>query len=220
VRETDEQRALRTAVRGLIATHQADGGDAADGDLRLWDRLCTEIGVAGLGIPERFGGAGAGPVEVSIVAEELGRALAGTPMLGSAVLATTAVLASGDEEACARLLPGLARGSLIAALAWTTPAGRWDPAEVGCQASSAGPAGWRIDGEAQFVLDGDIATVLLVPAVAPEGIVLFAVPPGPPAVTRGARTGLDQTRRLAVVRLAAARGARIGGRAALTAASR
>ena len=104
---------------------------------RLWQRLCAEIGVAGLAIPERFGGAGAGPVEVHIVMEELGRSLTPAPMLGSAVLATQALLRSGDEAACQRLLPALADGSQTAALAWTTAAGRFDPAEAACRAVPA-----------------------------------------------------------------------------------
>jgi alkylation response protein AidB-like acyl-CoA dehydrogenase len=219
VRETPEQRALRGGVRALIAGHQAQP-NGGGGDLHLWRRLCGEIGVAGLAVPERFGGAGAGPVEVSIVAEELGRALAGTPMLGSAVLATQALLNSGDEGACADLLPSLADGSAIAALAWTTSAGQWDPGELACRAiparsglPKAGPAGdddWVIDGEAHYVLDGDIATVLLVPAIVPAGVGLFLVQPAQPAVTCSACTSVDQTRRLAVVRLADAVGTRIG----------
>jgi alkylation response protein AidB-like acyl-CoA dehydrogenase len=233
VRETSEQQALRAAVRGLIADDQAS--DEPD-DLRLWGRLCAEIGVAGLAVPERFGGAGAGPVEVSVVAEELGRALAGTPMLGSAVLATQALLASGDDEACAALLPGLADGSVVASLAWTTAAGRWDVSEVACRAALSAPAdavagaacwpktgwatdgGWILDGEAHYVLDGDVAGVLLVPAVMPVGTGLFAVQPAQPEVTRSAVTTMDQSRRLAVVRLAGAVGTRIGGPAALAAA--
>jgi alkylation response protein AidB-like acyl-CoA dehydrogenase len=234
MRESTEQRALRGAVRELIAAHraQADGED----DLRLWRRLCAEIGVAGLAVPERFGGAGAGPVEVSIAAEELGRALAGTPMLGSAVLATQALLASGDERACADLLPGLVDGSAIAALAWTTSAGHWDPGEVACRAAPAlsapadavagacagrgwaAGAGWIIDGEAHYVLDGDVATVLLVPAIMPAGIGLFAVQPAQPAATCSACTSVDQTRRLATVRLAGAAGQRVGTVAALSTA--
>jgi alkylation response protein AidB-like acyl-CoA dehydrogenase len=244
VRETPEQRALRSAVRALIAAHQAQ---AEGDDLGLWRRISAEVGVAGLAVPERFGGAGGGPVEVSIVAEELGRALAGTPMLGSAVLATQALLASGDERACATLLPALADGRAIAALAWTTLAGHWDPAEVACRALPAlsapadavagasclpkpalsAPADaaagasclpktwhadddWSIDGEAHYVLDGDVATTLLVPALTADGMGLFAVQPAQPAVTRSASISVDQTRRLAVVRLAGAVGTRIG----------
>ena len=215
--ETTERQALRGAVQALVASHQ-DTHQAGADDLRLWRRLCGEIGVAGLAVPERFGGAGAGPVEVSVVLEELGRALAGTPMLGSAVLASQALLASGDEAACAALLPGLADGTAIATLAWTTAAGHWDADVVACRATATAGDDWVIDGEAHYVLDGDLATVLLVPALMPAGIGLFAVRPAQPAVTCRACTTVDQTRRLAVIRLETATGARIGGLAELAAA--
>src|SRR6266516_772086 len=131
---TDERRDLRDAVRGLLARQQR--GDAGD-DKSLWRRLCGEIGVAGLAIPQRYGGAGAGPVETHIVMEELGRGLTCSPLLGSAVLAAQALLASGDAVACQRLLPAIADGSAVAALAWTTPAGHWDPGEAACAAHPA-----------------------------------------------------------------------------------
>jgi alkylation response protein AidB-like acyl-CoA dehydrogenase len=134
---TREQEDLRAAVRGLLDRYPVGPDADRDAERRLWPRLCTEIGVAGLPIPERFGGAGAGPIEVHIVMEELGRSLTPAPMLGSAVLATQALRASGDEAACQRLLPGLADGSQTGALAWTTAAGRWDPDEVACRAVAA-----------------------------------------------------------------------------------
>ena len=202
---TAEQYDLRDAVRGLLA---------GDGDERsLWRRLCGEVGVAGLAIPERYGGAGAGPAETGVVMEELGRELTCCPMLGSAVLAAQALLASGDEEACGRLLPAIAAGSATAALAWTTRAGHWDTGEVACQARAA-CGGWELDGEAHYVLDGDTADVLLVAARAPAGIGLFDVDPRQDGVGRTAAPAMDATRRLAVVRLRRARGLRIGGDAA------
>ena len=104
---TDERRDLRDAVRGLLAQQQRGGpGD----DRALWRRLCGEIGAAGLAIPQRYGGAGAGPVETHIVMEELGRGLTCSPLLGSAVLAAQALLASGDAAACQRLLPAVIDG--------------------------------------------------------------------------------------------------------------
>ena len=115
---TDERRDLRDAVRGLLAQQQR--GDRGD-DRALWRRLCGEIGVAGLAIPPRYGGAGAGPVETHIVMEELGRGLTCSPLLGSAVLAAQALLASGDTGACQRLLPAIADGSAVAALARAPP---------------------------------------------------------------------------------------------------
>ena len=81
--------------------------------------------------------------------EELGRRLTPAPMLGSAVLATRALLTAGDDAACRRLLPGLAAGTTTAALAWTGPAGHWNPAEVACRASAeASTVARRASGEA------------------------------------------------------------------------
>ena len=219
---TIEQRDLRDAVRGLVAKHQRpghvepgpDGGEQAPGyDLVLWQRLCGEIGAAGLAIPERYGGAGAGPVETCIVLEELGRGLVSSPMLGSAVLTGQALLASGDDAACRRLLPGIAGGATVAALAWAPWAGHWDPAGPAFSAhpSPAGPGdAWVLTGEAHHVLDGDAAGVLLAAARAPDGIGLFEVDVGHGAVTRRAVTTMDTTRRLAVVALEGAPGCRLG----------
>jgi len=219
-----EQRDLRDAVRGLLARYgppdAAEPGPAADPgagdgpgyDVPLWQRLCREIGVAGLAIPERYGGAGAGPVETSIVLEELGRGLVPSPLLGSAVLAGQALLASGSDEACQRLLPGIASGATVAALAWAPRAGHWDPAEpafAARQGTGADPA-WVLSGEAHHVLDGDTATALLAAARAPDGAGLFEVDPAHPAVAREAVTTMDATRRLAVVVLDSAPGRCLG----------
>ncbi len=210
---TAEQRDLRDVVRGLLA-REGPTGDGPTGDGRsLWWRLCGEVGVAGLAIPERYGGAGAGPAETGVVMEELGRDLTCSPMLGSAVLAAHAVLASGDDVACGRLLPAIAAGSATAALAWTTRAGHWDSDEVACQARQA-HGGWELDGEAHYVLDGDTAGVLLVAARAAGETGLFEVDPRQDGVCRTASPGMDMTRRLAMVRLTGARGRRVGGDAA------
>ena len=202
---TGEQRDLRDAVRGLLARQQRQGEGSGRS---LWPRLCGEIGAAGLAIPERYGGAGAGPAETHIVMEELGRALTPSPLLGSAVLAAQTLLATGDKAACQRLLPAIGAGAAIAAVAWTGPAGHWDPGEAACEARfSAG--GWALTGEAHYVLDGDVADVLLAAARTLDGIALFEVDPLGGGVTRAAVTAMDTTRRLAVVRLAGAAG-RIG----------
>jgi alkylation response protein AidB-like acyl-CoA dehydrogenase len=242
---TTEQRDLRDAVRGLLARQRqavtaepgvagapsegeepgasrepGTGGGAGPGyDGALWKRLCGEIGVAGLAIPERYGGAGAGPVETCIVMEELGRGLVPSPLLGSAVLAGQALLASGGDEACQRLLPGIASGETIAALAWAPPAGHWDPAEPAFAARGSGHI-WALAGEAHHVLDGDAAGVLLAAARTPDGIGLFEVDPAHPAVTRRAVTTMDTTRRLAAVALEGAPGRCLGPGASIRALAR
>jgi alkylation response protein AidB-like acyl-CoA dehydrogenase len=190
------------------APRTGDGPDDGPGpgyDGLLWQRLCGEIGVAGLAIPESYGGAGAGPVETCIVMEELGRGLVPAPLLGSAVLAGQALLASGDDEACRRLLPAIASGATVAALAWAPQAGHWDLTEPAFAAHGSGDS-WALAGEAHHVLDGDTAGVLLAGARVPDGIGLFEVDPAHPAVTRRAVTTMDTTRRLAVVALDGAPG--------------
>jgi alkylation response protein AidB-like acyl-CoA dehydrogenase len=229
---TPDQAALADAVRTLLTRHQqaashqppapdtsptpSPAPDAAAPafpapyDFGLWARLC-EIGVAGLAMPERYGGAGAGPVETHVVAEELGRRLTPSPLLGSAVLAAEALLACGDDATRERLLPAIVDGTSVAALAWAGEAGHWDPAQAACAASgpSGSADGWVLDGEARYVLDGDTADVLLVAAHAPDGIGLFEVDPAGSGVTRSAVATMDTTRRLATVALAAAPGRRI-----------
>jgi alkylation response protein AidB-like acyl-CoA dehydrogenase len=213
---TGERRDLRDAVRGLLTRHQGAAPEPGDPgyDQALWQRLCGEIGVAGLAVPARYGGAGAGPAETHVVMEELGRGLTPSPMLGSAVLTTQALLASGDAAACQRLLPAIADGATIAALAWTDESGHWDPRKAAFAATSD----HMLTGEAHYVLDGDVAGVLLAAAHTPGGVALFEVDPRHTGVTRRAVTTMDTTRRLAVVRLDGVPGLLVGGRAGSAAA--
>src|SRR4051812_34453327 len=98
----DEQRGLQDAVRTLLAKRSDSAAvrravqEPGGYDATLWKVLCEQIGVAALAIPERFGGVGAGPREVQLVTEQLGRALTPSPMLGSAVLAAAVLIELGD----------------------------------------------------------------------------------------------------------------------------
>jgi alkylation response protein AidB-like acyl-CoA dehydrogenase len=189
-----EQLALRDAIRTLLARTPPE---------EVWHRLCAEVGVAGLAVPTEYGGAGAGLPELCVVMEELGRTLADTPMLGSAVLAATALLGSGDADECERLLPGIAEGTTTAALVWAGRDGRWDPASPACVERDGG-----LSGEAHYVLDGAVADVLLVAARTTDGVGLFEVDPAD--VRRPATTTMDLTRPLAKVTLDSVPGRRIG----------
>ncbi|WP_284745567.1 acyl-CoA dehydrogenase family protein [Amycolatopsis sp. RTGN1] len=194
--ESEESVALRDAVRSLLTRRSAPEAVRAamesplGYDDKLWSTLCEQIGVAALAIPEHYGGAGAGLAEACVVLEELGRTLTPAPMLGSAVLCGEALLRTGNDEACERLLPGIAAGTTLAALAWSDE--DWAP---GLTASETG-----LDGRAHYVLDGDLADVLLAVARTSEGIGLFEVPLD--GVRRERVTTLDPTRRLAVVEFA------------------
>ncbi|HZM76579.1 MAG TPA: acyl-CoA dehydrogenase family protein [Candidatus Limnocylindrales bacterium] len=96
---------LRSVVRGVLSRHS----DAS----AVWRVLAQQVGVAGLAIPSRYGGAGASLVEAHVALEELGRTLLPHPLL-SCVVAGQALLMTGSEDACQRLLPRLVAGEVIA----------------------------------------------------------------------------------------------------------
>jgi alkylation response protein AidB-like acyl-CoA dehydrogenase len=182
---TPEQEALRDAVRSLLDKH-SDVRSAIETphgyDKALWTRLC-DIGV--LPIPEQYGGSGAGMAETAIALEELGRTP--SPLLSS-TLAAQALLATGNEEACGRLLPRIANGS-VASLVWP-----WDDSDL------------SLDGTAHYVLDGDLAEILLVS----DGVSTYEVDLNQPGVTREHTPTMDLTRRLATIRLTNASVIRVG----------
>lgn len=116
---SDDQREIQRTARELLADRARfervrEHAEARRFDEGLWRELC-ELGWPGIAIPEEHGGQGLGRVELSILCEELGRALAPTPFLPT-VLAATLIQNAGSAEQCARWLPNLASGETIAAL--------------------------------------------------------------------------------------------------------
>ncbi|MGW6154380.1 acyl-CoA dehydrogenase family protein [Streptomyces sp. NPDC055144] len=159
---TREQDELRSAVRAVLTRHE---GAAA------WSPLTEAVGVAGLGVPEEYGGYGGGTVEAYVVMEELGRALSPVPYLASTVLATQALLASGNARVCAELLPELADGTAVGALAWAEN-GSWEP-----EAMNARVRAGRLTGVKEHVLTGPgRPDTLLVLAQGDDGLALYQVP--------------------------------------------
>ncbi len=208
---TEEQHELGRAVRGLVERRAAgvDVRAAAASergyDTELWAALTGQIGVAALAVPEEHGGAGFSWFETHLVLEELGRTLTPSPLLGSGVLATRALLLGAGTQDCARLLPGLAEGTVTAALAWAGRDGRWrtDGSDVLASGTGTGSARERtLTGTATLVLDGAHADLLLVVARTAEGVGLFEVAPDAAGLTRTPTPALDQTLSLATLELA------------------
>jgi alkylation response protein AidB-like acyl-CoA dehydrogenase len=199
---TAEQEELRASVRRFLADRAPISAvrtlmDTTDGlDPAVWRQAGEQLGLQGIAIPEEYGGAGFSFAEQAIVLEELGAALYGGPYLASAVLAATALLASGDESAKKVYLPAIASGELIGTLAFTEEDGSWDIDAVRMTALPDGD-GWRLDGRKSFVLDGHTAGLILTVARTAEELSLFAVPADAPGLTRTALPTLDQTRKLA-----------------------
>ncbi|HTW98542.1 MAG TPA: acyl-CoA dehydrogenase family protein [Acidimicrobiales bacterium] len=202
-----EQEELRRVVTRVVAdswSHADVRRVMATDDVfarELWQQLSGDLGLAGLAVPERYGGAGAGAVELAAVAEPLGAALACVPFLSSAVLAVSALLACGDEDSCCELLPGIASGDTIATVAvpWNRADGSPDRALLP-RASGEGGS-WRLRGTLEAVLDGHIADLFLVPAAGPLGVGLFVLEPETPGVRRARVRAFDPTRGMGSLRL-------------------
>ncbi len=185
---TDVEDELRAAVRQVLTDRAPWSAVLARTesdepyDTRLWQTLSRDVGVAGLPVPEKFGGAGASWREAAVAAEELGRAVAPVPNLG-VTMATAALLALEDED----LLPLIAAGERTAAIAvpLSTPPGP-PPAEVRADRDT-------LTGTVTSVADALVADTLLVFA----GDSLYAVD----SATATPVTSLDLTRRLADVSL-------------------
>jgi alkylation response protein AidB-like acyl-CoA dehydrogenase len=214
---------LRAAVRELLADKAAwpdvlaRTETAETYDTALWHTLAAEVGVAGLLIPESLGGAGASYREAAVVAEEVGRSIAPVPFLGSAVVATTALLSAGDTE----LLTGLASGTVTAAVAvpFAAGPGKRPVATVRLEGPQPGdPAGmYRLSGQVLGVADALPADVLLVPADGvPYG--LYAVQVRDAGVGYAPVVSLDQTRQLCDITFSGAAAVRVASGPAAEAA--
>ncbi len=211
---SEQETELRSAVRSVLDDRAgfnvvlARTETPETYDAGLWRTLAAEVGCAGLLIPEAFGGAGASFREAAVVAEEIGRSVAPVPFLGSAVVATVALLsAASDEAAGARatqLLTDLAAGTTTAALAVpfaSMPGTKVGPTvRIGPGADGDSDGIYRLSGSVAGVADALPADVLLVPADSvPFG--LLAVRSDDPGLTRTPVVSLDMTRQLCDISL-------------------
>ena len=201
-----EQRSPATEVRRLMATDEGY-------DPEVWKRLSAELGLTGLAVPEEFGGAGCGQVELTVVFEEMGRVVLCAPFLAT-TLATVALVKSGDERAQADYLHDVANGTVIGTLAACGESGSWSLDDLPVSAARSGD-GWTLEGTASYVLDGTVASLLLVVAGTPDGPSLFAVT-APEGLSRQGVQTLDMTRKLATVELTGAAARLVGAAGAVS----
>ncbi|MDM7489344.1 acyl-CoA dehydrogenase family protein [Rhodococcus sp. CSLK01-03] len=186
VRDLFTEKADRDELRAYVDARAPHSPD-------LWRLLTAELGLVGIAVPERFGGAGGSLGDLTVVLEESGRALLCAPFFATAVLAVTAVRQSRDDEAQNRYLPGLISGTSIGTLAHVdVPGAQTEAVEVS--------GGWSLTGAKQHVIDGSVADLLIVSATTKAGPALFAVQDDDSHVTRSAAISLDPTRRLATLR--------------------
>jgi alkylation response protein AidB-like acyl-CoA dehydrogenase len=164
------ERAPLKALRSVRTTYADTGHDPA-----LYAEM-AEMGWTGVVVPEDFGGFAFGYQSFGLVLEQLGRTLAVSPLLSSALVATSALVMGGSDAQKRRWLPGIVDGSIIGTIALEEGARHGD--------------GWRLSGTKRPVLDGLAATLMVVVARTSgergehDGITLFLCPAATPGITR------------------------------------
>jgi hypothetical protein len=161
---SDEQKQMRDEARKFLSEkcppkavrEVLDGKAAYDKD--LWKGL-AEMGFLGVAIPEQFGGAGAGHLELCVIAEEMGRALAPAPFSSTVYLAAEAILIAGSDAQKQKWLPKIASGEAIGTLALFEGKGNPSPKAIKLAAS-----GGTLNGVKKPVPDGAIADFAVVAA--------------------------------------------------------
>jgi alkylation response protein AidB-like acyl-CoA dehydrogenase len=192
---SEDQKLVQKTARDYLAEHSKlsvcrrvlEGKEPFDA--ALW-KGAAEMGWLGAAVPEEYGGAGLGHLELVLIAEEVGRALAPIPFSSSVYLATEALLLAGSEEQKKKYLPRLAAGERIGTLAIAEGPGDPDPESL-----KARIEGGHLTGEKLPVPDGDVAGLAIVLAREGDGrlsLVLADLEHG--GVTRTPIDSLDPSR--------------------------
>lgn len=176
-----ENKSSSKAVRRIL-----EGPDSYDRD--LWVGL-AEMGFMGTVIPEEYGGLGAGYLELCVIAEELGRAVAAVPFSSTVYLTAEFLLAAGSEAQKQAWLPKIAAGELIGAFAYAEGIGNASAHNV-----KASVSGGKLSGVKLPVLDGDVADIAIVAAQSGKGLSLYIVDLKAAGVTRTVLETIDPTR--------------------------
>lgn len=196
---TEEQIALREALtRQLERSYGFDKrkqivASAEGTSAKVWQQL-AELGALAVALPEAHGGMGGGGVDTLVVMEALGRRLVVEPFIPTIVLGAGLVADAGSEAQRAAILPAVAAGERLLALAHEEPQARYQLNYVTTKARQGGD-GFVLDGHKHVVLGGEAAHTLIVSARTSgeagdaAGITLLLVDAAAPGVVRrGYRT--------------------------------
>jgi alkylation response protein AidB-like acyl-CoA dehydrogenase len=165
----EEQNMLKDAAKDFCTNNTPitqmrklrDDKDETGFDRDTWQQM-VELGWAGITIPEDFGGLGFGYMGMGVVMEECGRTLACSPLLSTAVLGAGAIAEGGSDELKSELLPAVAGGELLLALA-LEESPHHNPYGSAATAEKSGD-GYKVSGSKKFVLDGHVADKIVVVA--------------------------------------------------------
>jgi len=210
----EDERMLLEAARGFLEQHAApaqlrrlrDSRDADGFSRQLWADM-VQMGWAGLLVPEEFGGLGFSHAGAGILCEQSGRSLSASPLFASAIVCAALLRDAASLEQKQTLLPAIAEGRLLCALALDEKA-RHDPLAIEFTARELGE-GFSLSGEKILVLDGHVANTFLVVARSagngrdPQGLSLFLLGADTPGV-HVERTIMVDSRNAATLRCDAA----------------
>lgn len=152
----------------------------------MWQKI-AEQGWLGLIFPEEYGGVGLTYLDLSVLLEEMGRALLPGPFFSTIVMGGMAIMDAGTDEQKRRLLPQICDGQHIVTLALTEPSARWDAAGIQTTAAQNADGSWTLNGTKLFVPNAHVADTYIVAARtgdAERDITLFFVPGDADGVTQ------------------------------------
>jgi len=208
---SDDQKQLREQARRFLTDRCPpsavrvilEGSESYD--RALWKGL-GEMGFLGAAIPEEYGGVGLGHLELCVIAEELGRAVAPVPVASSIYLAAEFLMAAGTEAQKQAWLPKVASGELIGTFALAEGIGRVTEKSIKATVVSG-----KLSGTKTPVADGDIADFAVVAARTGAHVDLFLVDLNGPGVTRTVVDSIDPTRSQATLVFEGATAEPLGG---------
>jgi len=184
----EEQLMLKDAARDFLSERAPlshlrqirDSGNADGFSRELWTEM-VEMGWAAILVPEEHGGLGYGFTGLGIVLEESGRTLTPSPLLGTAMTGAAALIRAGSPGQCSEILPSLASGEKLLALACDENK-RHEPDQAATEAVESA-RGFCLNGTKTAVLDGHVADIFIVSAWTGGGISLFLVPADATGIT-------------------------------------
>lgn len=208
---TEEQQMIRDTAESFLAEVSTSEAvrkamvSSVGFDEALWQKICADMYWQAIHIPEEFGGMGLGYVELTAMMEQMGRYLLCAPFYSTVCLGVNTLLLAANEEQKAEYLAAICEGRLTATLAYCGVRGGRNAEDISATYSQQGDD-FVLEGECGFVVDGLTAGLLLVAArekgsSGESGISLFAVPADTAGVSRSNLPVLDQTRKMASVRL-------------------
>jgi alkylation response protein AidB-like acyl-CoA dehydrogenase len=213
---SEEQQQLKESARAFLSG-ECSGAlvrkvmASDDGYPRELYAEIAKLGWSGLVVPEKFGGAGLGMLDMAMILEEGGYAAMPGPFLFSSVLAASALKLGGSEKLNSKWLTALAEGRAVGTVALVERAGGIDPVDIDAVATKDG-AEWRLNGTKMFVPYANVADFIVVAAKDDtREISLFVVDTKSPGVTIRTLKNLDLTRRVSSVELKGAAAERLGG---------